>query len=88
MILTEQVKAACDSTRPKTTARNNALAKIRWVLRDQNGSYAGLDSQGRPVSVTAIKDAMVFDGRDNEKLKRDFYGRITGNDYTVELLPV
>ena len=46
LLLTEQIKAACDSTEPRTTARMNALKSIRWVLRDQHGNYAGMDKMG------------------------------------------
>jgi len=86
MTLAERIKAACDSTPPKTRARMDALKEIRWVLRDQNGNYAALNRKGSIVAVEDAKDALVFDGRDNEELKRDFYTRITGMDYTVELI--
>lgn len=86
MTLQERIQAACDSTPPKTRERNEALAQIRWALRDPNGNYAGLDSHAQIIAVSDVKDAQVFDGRDNEQLKRDFYSRITGMDYTVELL--
>lgn len=85
-MLAQRIQTACDATPPKTRERMNALAAIRWVLRDQNGNYAALDSKGSAVTVESVNEALVFDGRDNEEMKCGFYGRITGMDYTVELL--
>lgn len=85
-MLAQRIQAACSSTSPKTRERMNALAAIRWVLRDQNGNYAALGSKGSVIAVESINEALVFDGRDNEEMKRGYYRRITGMDYTVELL--
>lgn len=84
--LERRIKEVCDSTQPRTRARRDALAAIRWVLRDQHGNYAALDSNACMTAVEDRADAIVFDGRDNEELKRGYYERITGLNYTVELL--
>lgn len=60
--------------------------KIKWVLRDQNGNYAALDSKASIIAVDKLNDALVFDGRDNEEMKCDFYNRITGMVYAVQLI--
>jgi hypothetical protein len=84
--LAERIKAACDSTPPNTREREKALKRIRWVLRDQNGNYAAVDPMTSIIAVDSVKDAIVFDGRDNEEVKRKFYNSVTGMTYAVELI--
>ncbi len=44
-LLNEKIKAACAATKPRTRARNNALAMIRWRLESFEGLCAGLDDK-------------------------------------------
>jgi hypothetical protein len=85
--LDAKIKAACDSTEPFTRARKKALAAVRWVLRDHLGEYVAIPVTAHGIQMTKdITAACVFDGRDNEKMKVDFYRAVTGLDFAVEVL--
>lgn len=82
MTLIEQaIQAACDNTQPKTRARNRALASVRWVLAAAVGDglvYTCLDNKHGAILTDDPGEAIVFDGRDNEKMKADFYSVLVG----------
>lgn len=62
------------------TVAANPDKKARWKAMK---SIRGLDIV--PV-VTSIADAQVFDGRDNEAQKSEFYRVITGIDWQIQLV--
>lgn len=80
--LTRQIKSACGSTQPFTKQRNKALASVKWRLRC-GLLYAGLD--GLEVVLVEQDNAQVFDGRDNEAMKKRFYEAASGYKFEVEL---
>lgn len=84
--LAERIQAACDSTAPKTKARNQALAEVQWVLKS-DGEYlvaGGLTES--PRFIDQIGEATTYSGLDNEELKRSYFETITQRSLIVELL--
>lgn len=79
--ITQQIKAACGSTKPFTKERNKALASVKWRLRC-GLLYAGL--RGTEIVLVEQSSAVVFDGRDNADLKRNFYQLVSGYKFEVE----
>ena len=86
--LAARIKAACDSTPPKTKARNKALSEVRWVMKVANSSvdvYCCL--KGMNCDLTSdLAEAQVFDGRDNEVHKLQFWSIILGEPLELVLL--
>lgn len=88
MTLDQRIKAACDATEPFTKARKKALAEVRWVLRDQFGHYVAKTvrlADGVQMTADASK-TVVFDGRDNEVMKVNFFQAVTGLDLEIVLV--
>jgi hypothetical protein len=86
--LAARIKAACDSTPPKTKARNKALSEVRWVMKVANSSvdvYCCLKN-GRCDLTADINEASVFDGRDNEEMKLRFWSASVGEPLELVLL--
>lgn len=81
--LAERIEKACATTKPRTKARNAALSAIKWVLRDQFGHFAALDDSASIKMVGDVREAVTFDGRDNEQAKVAFYNALTGLSFTV-----
>lgn len=85
--LTEAIQKACDSTPPYTKAREKALAGVRWALKSDDG-YLVLGKSvifDAPRFVASVKDATIYDGRDNEEMKRRYFEALTGKSLIVEL---
>lgn len=69
--VSEAVAQLCAShTEPK--ARWKAMKSVKWVLVSPTGQYAGLDGL-RCALFLDLSRAQVFDGRDNEQAKAQFY---------------
>jgi len=50
------------------------VSTIRWVMRTTDtGLYVSLGEQARAMLVREPEKALIFDGRDNEELKYNFY---------------
>lgn len=77
------IKAAMDATEPNTKARNKALSSVTWRLKSESGLYAGLI--GLRAALVTMDKAQVFDGRDNEAFKKQFYSLILETPLEVEL---
>jgi hypothetical protein len=78
--------AAAIAANPDKKACWKAMKAIKWALYcPQLGLYAGLRGIDI-VPVTSIADAQVFDGRDNEAQKVEFYRVITGIDWQIQLV--
>jgi hypothetical protein len=84
-LLGEKIVAACAITKPNTKARNAMLSKIRWRLESANGLCAGLDSNAGCALVSPGNE-QVFDGRDNEVLKKAFYETALKTELTLVML--
>lgn len=84
-ILENRISEACNSTKPRTKARNAALAKVRWRLETIDGLCAGFDEKFG-CALVLPESALVFDGRDNEKLKKWYYEKTLGVELAVVLL--
>lgn len=73
---------------PDRKARWKAMRTIKWRMYcPQLNLWAGLD--GIDIVPCASPDdprVQVFDGRDNEDLKLQFYTAITGIQWEVELV--
>lgn len=83
-ILHDRISQACATTVPGK-ARMKALSKIRWRLEAENGLCGGLDEKFGAALVLP-HSAQVFDGRDNEDLKKRFYEAALGVELAVVLL--
>lgn len=68
-------------------ARNAALKSVKWVLRSGSMWVGPVDpSTLDSTLVDSEKDALVFDGRDNEQTKAAFFSRHFSAPFTPELL--
>ena len=65
--------------------RQKALKAIQWRFRGPNGEYVGLNKQ-LACSFVPEPQALIFDGRDNERMKLDCYQSALG-PLTIEILP-
>jgi hypothetical protein len=81
----ERIEAACAKTKPKTRERNEALAQVRWRLESLDGLCVGLDDK-IGCALVLPPNAQVFDGRDNETLKKAFFETSLGVKLTLVLL--
>lgn len=59
------------------------LEQIKWRLRGPNGEFVGLSTFR--CDFVPEKNALIFDGRDNEDLKKRTFERVLG-PLTVELI--
>lgn len=84
-LLGERIATACVGTKPNTRARNEALALVRWRLESSNGLCAGLDNKFG-CALVSPPNAQVFDGRDNESLKKAFFETALGVELALVLL--
>lgn len=91
--LAARIKAACDSTPPKTKARNKALSEIKWTFRVANTSNTVFLSEKvqqelRPTEWLTydVKQAAVYTGCDNEVMKQKFFEAIIGEPLELVLL--
>lgn len=83
--LRELIQATIDAN-PDKKACWRAMKKIKWALYcPQLGLYAGLSGIDI-VPVVNIADAQIFDGRDNEAHKAEFYRVVTGIDWQIKLV--
>lgn len=84
-LLGERIETACTATKPKTRARNKALAQVRWRLETFDGLCAGLDDK-MGCALVSPPNAQVFDGRDNETLKKAFFETALGVELALVLV--
>ncbi len=84
-LLGEKIATACATNMPKTQARNEALAQIRWRLESFEGLCAGVDDK-LGCALVSPPNAQVFDGRDNETLKKAFFETALGVELALVLL--
>ena len=84
-LLGERIATACAKTKPKTRARNEALAQVQWRLESFAGLCAGLDDK-MGCALVSPPNAQVFDGRDNETLKKAFFETALGVELGLVLL--
>jgi len=83
--LEHRIQLAIDSTKPRTKARRDALAKVRWALRCERGFLAWSDTVGNKYRfVPDILDATIYDGRDNQEVKTSYAQAVTG--YVFEIV--
>jgi len=85
-ILSDRIANACAITKPNTQERNDALSLVRWRLESSNGLCAGLDAN-MGCALVQPENAQVFDGRDNEALKKMFFEAALGVELAVVLQP-
>ncbi|WP_395750133.1 hypothetical protein [Prosthecobacter sp.] len=84
-ILGERIATACATSKPNTQERNKALSLVRWRLESSNGLCAGLDAE-MGCALVSPPNAQVFDGRDNESLKKAFFETALGVELALVLL--
>jgi hypothetical protein len=84
-ILEERIDDACASTPSGTRARMKALSKIKWRLESFEGLCGGLDDKFG-VALVSPHNAQVFDGRDNEQMKKRYYEAALGVELAIVLL--
>jgi hypothetical protein len=89
--LAARIQAACDSTEPKTKARNKALAAVKWTLK-----VAGISNDVYVMETTSafqteyltddLAKAVKFDGRDNEERKIQFFEALLGEKLELAMI--
>lgn len=82
----EAIARAVDST-PEGKERTKALKAVKWVLR--SGSFFVGPINPATLQATLVagrKNALVFDGRDNETLKQSYFASLFSVPFTAELL--
>lgn len=85
--LAAKIAAAIASTKAGTKERSKALEAIKWRLESPSGLVAGLDNAGGCILCPAESPlAQVFDGRDNETMKRQMYQMLLGEPLALVLL--
>lgn len=86
-VLRARIQSVC-AVEPNLKARWRKMQSVslRWVLYSpQLRLWAGMRGM-EIVPVESQREAVTFDGRDNEQSKRDFYRAITGIDWQVQLV--
>jgi hypothetical protein len=63
-----------------------ALAGIRWVLATGDGRFVAVDERAQATLTHHASRATVYDGRDNEALKAEFFTALLKEPLTVVLL--
>lgn len=58
-------------TKPGTSAREKALSAVRWFLAADDARAVGL--VGLTSALVPLEEAEIFDGRDNENMKRCYF---------------
>ncbi len=58
-------------TKPRTQARMKALAGVKWFLATDDARAVGL--RGLTAVLVPLEEATIYDGRDNEEMKRRFF---------------
>lgn len=85
-LIEQTIAAAVQGTRPRTRARMQALAQVRWVLASDDGRFVRIDDSGRMILDRDLSRALVYDGRDNEEMKQRYMEVLLGEPLTVVLL--
>lgn len=83
--LSTTIQNAVRTTAPGR-ARTAALKAIRWVLRSGSMYVGPVKPNGTVPLVESRDEAQVYDGRDNEEMKRAFFGVHFGAPFYTELL--
>jgi len=68
-------------TNPGTSARNKALAEGQWLLASDDGRAVGL--RGLASALVPLEEAQIYDGRDNEEMKRRYFEAVFKVQLTV-----
>lgn len=58
-------------TKPGTRARAKALEGVQWFLATEDGRAVG--PMGSTYGLVSLEDAEIYDGRDNEEMKRRYF---------------
>jgi hypothetical protein len=58
-------------TKPRTQARMKALAGVKWFLATDDARAVGL--RGLTAALVPLEEAEIYDGRDNEEMKRRYF---------------
>lgn len=85
MSVRQAIETVCASHADRK-ARWKAMKSIKWVLRSPAGQYAYLGERLQMLLTSDLNQALVFDGRDNEMMKAEFYSIILKIPMTPELI--
>lgn len=66
--------------------RIKALKAVRWVLRSGSMFVGPVNADLESTLVDNRKDALVFDGRDNEQMRAKFFSAYFSAPFTPELI--
>jgi hypothetical protein len=61
-------------TKTGTRAREKALSTMQWFLATSDGRAVGL--RGLKVALVSVDEAEIYDGRDNEEMKRRYFEEV------------
>ena len=85
-LLRKSIARAVLGTRPGTTQRMRALARVRWVLATDDGYFVAVNDRALATLTRDPAKASIYDGRDNEALKARFFEALLKVPLTVVLL--
>ena len=72
MEVREQIASVVSGlSKPGSRARAKALSGVQWFLATDDARAVGL--QGLSAVLVPLEDAEIYDGRDNEELKRRYF---------------
>jgi hypothetical protein len=85
-LLGNSIARAVRGTRPGTTRRMKALARVRCVLATEDGQFVAVNERALATLTREPAKAAIFDGRDNETLKASFFEALLRIPLTVVIL--
>jgi len=85
-LIQRTIARAGRGSQPGTTGRMRQLATVRWMLATEDGRFVSIDDRAAVSLIHEPGQAAVYDGRDNEDLKRRFMEALLKVPLTVVIL--
>ncbi len=85
-LLRRAIARTIRGTMPGTAQRMRALSRVRWVLATDDGQFVTVNDRAQATLTRDPATASVYDGRDNEALKAEFFEALLKEPLTVVLL--
>lgn len=75
-LLRKSIARAVRRTRPGTTQRLRALARVRRVLATEDGCFVAVNDRALAPLTRVPAEAAIYDGRNNETLRARFFAAL------------
>ncbi|HWA09487.1 MAG TPA: hypothetical protein VG838_08570 [Opitutaceae bacterium] len=85
-LLRKSIARSVRGTKPGTSQRMRALARVRWVLATDDGYFVAVNDRALATLTRDPSKASIYDGRDNEALKASFFKVLLKVPLTIVLL--